>query len=184
MPEPQPPSSPPAAPTSPDAPGVAGPGGKRGRRLASVAYYLVAGAVAAMATVQLTRQIFFSREGALNLAPSECLDAERRLYEALSRGRETADVAAASGDPELALAAFRAEVEPAWRGHERIREVCAHDPRLVRALDALERLRYAEEHGLRTHTTEVVAARRLVRELLGDDRVPAAPQRPPSPPSR
>lgn len=180
----EPPSSPPAGGPVLDEPRALdldkprewGPAARRARRLASALYYLGVGGLAAASVTQVTRQIFFSDTSAPSAQIGACVNGQRELLGALVAGRDAANEPAATGDAELALARFRAVVEPVWRAYPRVRATCASEPRMSPALDALERLRYAEEHGLRTHTTEVVLSRQVVRELLGE--LPASPPLP------
>ena len=60
-----------------------------------------------------------------------------------------------------ALLRYRAAIAPSWRHRDAVEQMCRsteHDG----LLDAIERLRYSEEHGVRSRATELTALRRRV----------------------
>lgn len=152
-------------------PSRAGNGRFRGRRVAQALYYLLVAGIATAATVQVTRQVFFVEPPPA--APfTSCRDGLRQLYQAVQRGRHLAENAA-SDDEETALLRYREAVEPMWRHRDAVLLRCRTDPDGMRLLDALERLRYSEEHGVRHQATELTALRKRVRRLMAGE--PDAP---------
>ena len=96
----------------------------------------------------------------------------KNLGEALARARSS--VAEGDDDPDEALRRFRTALEPEWRYLEGIRASC---PKVedLRSLDALERLRYAEEHAVRRESASLAALRRKVDEARPNPASPRAP---------
>jgi hypothetical protein len=137
-----------------------------GRRVARGLYYAVAAAVAAAATVQITQQVFFAASEASRPAPSSCAEGLTALYRAIEQGRAAADRAHPDESEEAPLERFREAVTPAWRQREAVARSCRDRSESRRLLDALERLRYSEEHGVRHQATELTALRRRVRKLM------------------
>ena len=64
-------------------------------------------------------------------------------------------------DPEAALLRFRSLVDEAWAHRDAVAAQCGE--RHAALLDSLERLRYAEEHGVRHQAVELTSLRRRVR---------------------
>jgi hypothetical protein len=159
-----------AAPT-PSVPPRPDRGARIGRRVASALYYAVAVAVALFATIDVSRQVFAPWETAPDAAPFQsCPEGLGALYRAVEAGRVAVELAPSGeiGGEDAALARFRAAVEPAWRHRARAAELCRGEPRLMAALDAVERLRYSEEHGVRHQAAELGALRRRVRGLVAE----------------
>lgn len=172
----------PIAPT-PAAPGTEGrarplgarrrPGGPRarGRRIALVAYYSFAALIIASCTLQLIRQVFF-----LPAAPSPYASCEEGLL-ALVRAVERAREAAPGTDGEdAALARFRSTLAPAWTYRDGVAASCRGSEDNERALDAIERLRYAEEHAARREAGDLAPLRRRVRAIVDGQLGPASPR--------
>jgi hypothetical protein len=137
---------------------------RRGRRVAQVVYFAFAGFFAAASVVQITQQVFFASEEPRSPFAS-CHAGLSALYDAVERGR----VAAEHGpdeDEETALRRYREAVLPEWRHRDAVAALCGTDPKLVTLLDAIERLRYSEEHGVRHQAVELAALRRRVKGLL------------------
>jgi len=104
---------------------------------------------------QITRQIHFPV-----VVPSgtSCEQAQVELFSALERARSAGE---ANLDQDTALARFRAALDPEWARIEGSRANCASTDQR-RSLDALERLRYAEEHAVRREAASLAALRRQV----------------------
>jgi hypothetical protein len=64
------------------------------------------------------------------------------------------------------LLRYRAAVGPSWRHRDGVLEMCGSSAEARRLLDALERLRYSEEHAVRHQATELTALRQRVRRLM------------------
>ncbi|MBL8743318.1 MAG: hypothetical protein JNK04_19540 [Myxococcales bacterium] len=128
---------------------------RRGRRFATIAFLSVVAVFTLAQAGQITRQVLFPR-----VVPSglTCEQSLVELYGALERARTAGE---ADLDQDTALARFRAALEPEWLTLEGARVNCSSaDQR--RSLDALERLRYAEEHAVRREAASLAALRRQV----------------------
>jgi hypothetical protein len=138
----------------------------RGRRVAQALYYLLAASVAVAATVQITGQVFFSREASGSVPFRTCQEGVRGLYEAVERGRAAAERSLPDDSEEAPLLRFRAEVAKVWRARDAVGELCSATAEHSRLLEALDRLRYSEEHGVRHQAEELTALRGRVRKLM------------------
>jgi len=101
---------------------------------------------------------------------TDCRSGLRALYDAIELGREAAreehERGSDDADEETALARYRAAVSPLWRYRDAVANMCRLSPEHEGALDAIERLRYAEEHGVRSQAAELSSLRRLVRRIV------------------
>ncbi|MCC6525046.1 MAG: hypothetical protein IT373_20495 [Polyangiaceae bacterium] len=153
------------------APGATG-AERTGRRVGRAVHLAICGAVGLAATVQLTTQVFF--HGPHGEAPyPDCRHGVRALYVAIQRGRAEADDAVVSTADEAALVRFREAVALDWQYLDAVRDLCRGRGEVEEgALTLVERLRYAEEHGVRSAAVELATLRRqaqnLVDEVLGD----------------
>ncbi len=157
---------------------------KRGRLLASLVFWALTAAVALASAVQVTRQVLFNPcAGGLSCsgAPAEpsfkgCRDGLLALHAAVERAR----LAAAGTDGEdAALARFRTALTPEWGYRDDVAEACRGKAEDEGALDAIERLRYAEEHAVRREAGELAPLRRRVEAIV--DRERSQPGRPGTP---
>ncbi|NUP06532.1 MAG: hypothetical protein HOW73_10785 [Polyangiaceae bacterium] len=87
-----------------------------------------------------------------------CEEGLRGLHSSLERARHDAE---GDLDPDSALARFRAGLSPEWTYLAGVRKTCGEAHKLP-SLDALERLRYAEEHAVRREAASLAALRRRV----------------------
>ena len=178
-------------PETSDAPTRGSPPGprKRGRLIASLVFWALTAAVALASAVQVTRQVLFnpcagglSCEGA-PAAPSfkGCRDGLLALHAAVERAR----LAAAGTDGEdAALAHFRSALTPEWGYRDHVAEACRGKAEDEGALDAIERLRYAEEHAVRREAGELAPLRRRVEAIVDRERSqPGTPGPAPRPPA-
>ncbi len=138
-----------------------------GRRVGQVVYYAVVGAFVVAATWQVTEQVFFPTPPTLTHAIRSCEEG----LETLLSGIEAAKRAAATEDghqhEEAALERFRDVISPIWAQRDAIGEQC-RAPEHKRLLDALDRLRYSEEHGVRKQAAELTALRRRVEGMAAE----------------
>ncbi|MBM4376460.1 MAG: hypothetical protein FJ095_15370 [Deltaproteobacteria bacterium] len=142
-----------------------GTGSRIGRRVGQVAYFGFVGFFALAAVVQITRHVFFPEpDGPVPFAT--CSDGLSALYQAVERGRQAAEHGANDDDEEAALLRYRSAVLPDWRYRDSIARLCDANPKAIAVLDAIERLRYSEEHGVRHQAVELTALRRKVKDLL------------------
>lgn len=140
-----------------------------GRRVAQVVYYLLVVAVAGIATAQITEQVFFPDPPAETAPFASCEEGLWVLFEAIEQGRAAAirlDPGEIDTDPEEALQRYRDAVRPAWAHRPQVGALCGS--RHGGLLDALERLRYSEEHGVRHQAVELTALRRRVRSQVAE----------------
>ncbi len=150
-------------------PGERTPAQARGRRAALVLYYLAAVGVAAAGSVQVFIQAFQRRE-APELHVSTCPEGLSRLLGAVERARR---VASGTDGEDAALADFRRALAPEWDDRDHIEDLCRPSASSMAALDAIEQLRYAEEHAVRREAAELAPLRRRVQGI-----VPAETARP------
>ncbi|MEM6791411.1 MAG: hypothetical protein AAF715_28090 [Myxococcota bacterium] len=152
-----------------DALSTPAPGGARakGRRIAFAVYLSSALAIALACAVQITEQTFFAEAPAAPLPFETCEEGIHELYAAVERGRTAADERTRQGRdrrPEAALYHFRERVTPVWAHRRGVAELCG--PAHRRLLDALDRLRYSEEHVVRHQAAELTTLRHRVRDLV------------------
>ncbi len=141
-----------------------------GRRIAVIGFLTLVGVWVISAGFQIIQQGLFP-----TVVPSPyptCEAGLKNLGEALARARSSS--AEGDDDPDEALRRFRSALEPQWRYLEGIRASCtgAED---LRSLDALERLRYAEEHAVRRESASLAALRRKVDEARPNPVSPRVP---------
>ena len=139
-----------------------------GRRLAQGLYCAGVAALCLAAVVQVSGQVFCVEPPAEPPPFASCDEGLRELLAAVERGRRAAEWSAADGgdvDEEAALSRYRAAVVPVWRHRDAVATLCTGERRA--ALDAVERLRYSEEHGVRSQAGELTALRQRVRKLVG-----------------
>lgn len=148
-----------------------------GRRVALVVYYIGVVAVSLVAAVQITWQVFFGPAPAPPYAT--CHDGLHALFGAVSHAREAAAGSDTEGEDE-ALARFRDAIEPVWTYRDSIASRCRGARRDQATLDAIERLRYAEEHAVRREAEDLAPLRRRVQALVERELGPTPPATPPS----
>ncbi|MBI4702686.1 MAG: hypothetical protein HY744_16310 [Deltaproteobacteria bacterium] len=149
-----------------------------GGRIGLVLWAVTAGALGLAVTAQLVRQVFFPEPPALPAPFSTCSDGLRALYAAIERGRDAAARSyeqEPSASDEAALRRYRDAVEPAWRYRDAVAALCRPARQGRRTLDALEHLRYSEEHGVRSQAAELASLRRRVRAIVEHSIAPLAP---------
>ena len=135
-----------------------------GRRAGQVVYYLAVGSFVAVATWQLTAQVFFQEPSPIGPAPQTCEAGLTSLLRGVDDARRAARSLEAEGNDEIALALFRGALEPVWSHRPTVGELCQGRSQ-KRLLDAIDRLRYSEEHGVRKQASELSALRRRVARL-------------------
>ena len=128
-------------------------------------YAVVVGAIAVW-TAQITRQVFFS--GPSGTGDADCRTGLVSLAQSLDAARSASERVEAS--PEDAIAGFRAALRPAWDERDRVAATCQKngEPRLLQALDTIERLRYAEENAIRRDARDLGLLRRRMHALRDD----------------
>jgi hypothetical protein len=164
---PEPPNAPPtpAAPAAPAAPQKPAPALLRartwGRRVALAVYYAICGVICIGGAVQITQQVFGSPAG-----PSPytgCREGLLALVSAVDRARSAAP---GTDGEDAAIERFRGALVPEWRYRDAIAGACGEAAADKRALDAIERLRYAEEHAVRREAGDLAPLRRRVQAIV------------------
>jgi hypothetical protein len=154
---------------APEAPAEPSPR-RTGRRVAQAIYYGSVAAICVGSTVQIAHQLFYTPG-----APSPFASCREGLS-ALARAIDRARAAAPGTDGEdAALARFRTALEPDWRFRDGIAATCRGSAPDERALDAIERLRYAEEHAVRREAGDLAPLRRKVQAIVDNDLGPRSP---------
>jgi hypothetical protein len=160
----------------------------RGRRAAAIAYWAVVAAIAVVVAVEISWQVL-GAPGPPAPYPT-CHAGLRALQGAVVRAR---DAAAHSTEGEnAALGRFRDALQPEWTYRDGVAGRCRGTPKDEGALDAIERLRYAEEHAVRREAGELAPLRRRVQAIVDGDlteesrenpaQKPGAPPLPPASP--
>lgn len=148
----------------PNPPGATGRA--RGRRIALTLYYAVVALVGGTIAVQVTQQVFF--EPAAPPPYATCQQGLQALFSAVARAREAA--AGSEGGEDAALARFRSALEPEWTYRDGVASLCRRPAATTGGdtgtLDAIERLRYAEEHAVRREAGELAPLRRTVERKV------------------
>ena len=131
----------------------------RGRTVAAITFGLLVSAFTVVCSVQIMRQVW-----APERVPSvlSCRDGVLALSAALDRARDGA--AAELGERE-GLARFREALQPEWATLPALEDRCRSDVQGRAALQALVRLRYTEEDGLRLEAGELSRLRRKLSHL-------------------
>lgn len=123
-------------------------------------------------TVQLVQQVFYQPVVAYPRART-CREGLLALARAVDRAREAAP---GTDGEDAALNRFRSALEPEWTTRDGIAAMCRGSTENERALDAIERLRYAEEHAARREAGDLAPLRRRVRAIVDGQLDPASPR--------
>lgn len=151
----------------------------RGRRVAFAVFYSIAGAISLAGALQVFTQAFQRREGPENQVHS-CSEGLSRLASAVERARRAASV---TDGEDAALADFRKALGPEWDSRDHIEDLCRPSPSSMADLDAIEQLRYAEEHAVRREAAELAPLRRRVQKAAPIAAEPAPNPSDSAPPS-
>jgi hypothetical protein len=123
-------------------------------------FWAVVAAVSIAGAVQVTLQVFFEPAGP---PYPTCHQGLRALYASVERARKAA--AGAEGEDD-ALARFRAALGSDWDSRDGVAALCRGSEGDEGALDAIERLRYAEEHAVRREAGDLAPLRRRVEAIV------------------
>lgn len=139
---------------------------RTGRRVAIGLLFAFLAAFVGGVTLQLTLQVFF-RGSPSPTTFGSCREGTRALYQAVRRATTEAQ---GETDIPKALALFRAALAPDWDQIENVRKLCSSggSDSDRASLDAVERLRYAEEHAVRREAASLEHLRKQVERDLGD----------------
>jgi hypothetical protein len=142
---------------------------RTGRRALIVVYYVVLGLFIAIAGGNVVWQVWAP---ALSRHPKvDCRAGLYGLGVAINRARAEAQAASQQGE-DAAVSRFRSALAPEWSQNAAIAASCNDDDTLARALDSIERLRYAEEHAVRREVNELAPLRRKVQDLMARELQP------------
>jgi hypothetical protein len=136
----------------------------------TVVYIVFACFVLLVPVGHVVRHTFFAPTpgGEAEVPYPNCREGLSALYRAVVRARDATrrGLEEAQSD-EQAVRLFRATVEPEWSHRDQVVQLCAPSAADRHALDTIERLRYAEEHAVRSQAAELQLLRRRARELVG-----------------
>lgn len=150
-------------------------GRKRSRALAVIVYYSLIGIICISATAQITKQVFYQPR--LTSPYTSCHEGLSALTTAVERARRAAP---GTDGEDPAIDRFRAALNPEWTYVDSIGDTCRRSVKDEAALDAIERLRYAEEHAVRREAGDLAPLRRKVQAIVDSDLTQrAAPSRVP-----
>ncbi|APR77155.1 Hypothetical protein A7982_02502 [Minicystis rosea] len=133
-----------------------------GRRIGAIVYWAVVVGVSLAAGVEITWQVFFAPSPKAPYA--SCHEGLHALHGAVVRARDEA--AHTEAGENAALAGFRAALQPEWTYRDGVASLCRGSAKDEGALDAIERLRYAEEHAVRREAGELAPLRRRVQAIV------------------
>jgi hypothetical protein len=125
-------------------------------------YYTMVVLVGGTVAVQISRQVLFSPGPPAPYAT--CHEGLHALFTAVARARDAA--AGSEGDEDKALGRFRSALEPEWAFRDGVAKRCRPSAADAGTLDAIERLRYAEEHAVRREAGELAPLRRKVQAIV------------------
>lgn len=150
-------------------------GRKRSRALAVIVYYSLIGVICISATAQITKQVFYQPRIASPY--TTCHEGLSALASAVERARRAAP---GTDGEDGAIDRFRTALNPEWTYVDSIGDTCRGSVKDEGALDAIERLRYAEEHAVRREAGDLAPLRRKVQAIVESDLTQrAAPSRVP-----
>ena len=141
---------------------------RRGRSIAGALYYGLIGVTCVSATVQISMQVF---QRPLPSPYGSCVEGLRALVSAVERARGAAP---GTDGEDAAIERFRAALEPEWGAFDGVAVACKGSAKDEGALDAIERLRYAEEHAVRREAGDLAPLRRRVQAIIDTDLAPSA----------
>ncbi|MEZ4446483.1 MAG: hypothetical protein R3B72_45815 [Polyangiaceae bacterium] len=154
-----------------------------GRRVALGIYVAGILFVAGNATWQITKQVWFPDPPAEPAPFKGCEAGLRAFYRSIEGARVAARFSDPGGDrhEDRAVERFRAALAPLWRHRGQLAELCEGSPN-EGLLDAIERLRYSEEHAVRHQAHELTTLRRRVDQLVAARLLGGAAPSPNGPP--
>lgn len=139
-------------------------GRKRSRALAVIVYYGLIVTLCIGATAQITKQVFYQPR--IPSAYTNCHEGLSALVSAVERARRAAP---GTDGEDGAIERFRSALNPEWTYVESIGDTCRGSVNDEGALDAIERLRYAEEHAVRREAGDLAPLRRKVQAIVDSD---------------
>ena len=136
---------------------------RRGRRVAYTVFYSMVVLFTLGSAAQITVQVYSPGEP----WPGDCESGLRRLASSLDEAQRSSE--GTDLGVEEALRRFRETIAPGWAVRAAVETTChkTNNAALIEAFDALERLRYAEEIGVRRQAHDLAPLRRQARALVG-----------------
>jgi hypothetical protein len=138
-----------------------------GRRVGQAVYYSVVVGISVSVTWQITQQVFYPAVPETPRQWSTCEAGLKELLGGIEKAKRAADRQDGDMDEEAALNRFRIAISPSWAHRDVVGSLC-QAPAHKRLLDAMDRLRYSEEHGVRKQAAELTALRRRVGEMAAE----------------
>jgi hypothetical protein len=135
-------------------------GERLGRRVGLLAFSTILTTFVAVAGAQVLVQGFSPPTAEPRVA--SCRDGLRALLSSLERARSAPGT---EDNERKRLGRFRTALLPEWQWRTGIEGFCASDPFALRGLNALDRLRYAEEQAVRNAAYDLAPSRREVDRM-------------------
>ncbi|HWO11311.1 MAG TPA: hypothetical protein VNN80_17580 [Polyangiaceae bacterium] len=131
-----------------------------GRRLGLGVYAFLVAGFTVICSVQICLQVWAPRT---EPAPFDCSAGTVALVEAIDLAR-----AAAENEPDeyAALDKFRGALAPTWKYRPALTRACSQSREALRHLQAVDHLRYAEEHAVRYAAVDLTQRRHEVKRLI------------------
>lgn len=142
---------------------------RRGRRVATIVFL----SVVVVWVLYVSGQIVVQAASPSVAGPAfdSCDHGLAQLFGAVERARGAAE---GDDDADTALKRYRTALSPEWTALEAARKLCVSEEDR-RSLDAIERLRYAEEHAVRREAASLSVLRRQVASDLSRRSPPKSP---------
>lgn len=136
---------------------------RRGRRVAYTLFYSLVVLFTLGSAARITVQVYSPGEP----WAGDCEGGLRHLASSLAEAQRSSEGTDLGG--EEALRRFREAIAPGWAVRAAVESTChaTNNAALIEAYDALERLRYAEEIGVRRQAHDIAPLRRRARALVG-----------------
>lgn len=131
-----------------------------GRRLVLAVFGAAVAGFTLHNTVRIIDQVFFVPVPAAKIS---CRDGVLQLVTGIRQARRAA--AAEEQGERASMATYRSTLEPIWAVRASLDRACYADPEGLRALTDVDRLRYAEEHAVRSDAVDLARLRRRVHTL-------------------
>jgi len=141
---------------------------RAGRMVAILLFYVFVGSFCVVAVSAVASQLFWPEPGGNQ--PVKCTDGLVDLANAVVRASSAAAGVHAEAE---ALRLFRQALAPEWDAQADVTQACRGNETNEGALDAIVRLRYAEEHAVRRGAGTLAPLRAQVRSILAPLRTSA-----------
>jgi hypothetical protein len=134
--------------------------GQLGRTLGIGVYAFLVAGFTVVCSVQICLQVWAPH---VEPAPFDCSAGTLALVDAVDSARAAA---ADEPDEQAALAKFRGALAATWKYRPALTHSCAQSSEALRHLQAVDRLRYAEEHAVRYAAVDLAERRHEVKRLI------------------